>query len=296
MTGRIRLAYIVALTIHLSAAGVWAERPIPNGPATVTLRYDTAIETLEYSAQRGFQDNAIGPGNATILDGAPNITAFNSVNSFGRRTALASNLPFAHVIGENESLITNAFFKNVPNGQVGDEFFPGLVQDGNITISIQDITFDGPVHLDPSTLMLHVLFFPDQFDQVHPLGHHHNHHTQTDPFRDIDDFLLGGIFSTDPLDHLLADINPTISGNGTNTLGVSLTFPYSILQSLEGPAAVPGGLPAPQGFLEPFHFHLEYVVTPEPASAMLVALGGALAFSRRSRRTYGRRDIRRAGI
>lgn len=281
-------AFAASAVVGMLTCGVVrAAPPIPIGSSTVTVGYDTTGGAVSFSGSRDFLSDATGPGDATVLGSAPNITAFNSVNSFGRRTALANSNPaFADVLGPNESLITHAFFKNVPS-QLNDDFFPDLVPNGDLTFTVDDIHFDGPVTVDESTLLMHVLFNGDQVDQLPNFYFNvHNHHTGTDPFRNFDEFINGGIFSDFPFtgaNYVLGDVTPQFTGNGTDTLGFSVTVPYDILKNIEEVGQqVPAGLPAPQGFLEPFHFHFEYVVTPEPATLALL-LPGVLLISRRRR-------------
>jgi hypothetical protein len=65
-----------------------------------------------------------------------------------------------------------------------------------------------------------------------------------------------------------------------------LSVPYERLRHFEDVGQeVPEDLPAPFGFLEPFHFHVEFVVSsvPEPGAAVLL-LGGSFYALRRRRR------------
>ena len=86
--------------------------------------------------------------------------------------------------------------------------------------------------------------------------------TASDPFRDYEAFLNQGVFSTFPHpDHVLADVTPVFDCSAGTTLQFTLTVPYHLLQNLEEEGHhPPPGLPAPHGFLEPFHFHCEYAV------------------------------------
>ena len=109
----------------------------------------------------------------------------------------------------------------------------------------------------------------------------HNQNTGNDPFRDFEDF-FPLIFTDFPINYELGSLSGDsaieIFGDGTDTLGFAITFPYDRLRHFEDvDQEVPPGLPAPFGYLEPFHFHLEFVVStvPEPATA-LILLGGLL--------------------
>jgi hypothetical protein len=124
-----------------------------------------------------------------------------------------------------------------------------------------------------STFLFHTLWRDTQVDALFPHHYHHQHnlHTETNPFRDASDFSRGGLFSDSPTNYVLADVSPVFGGNGTRMLSLSVRIPYDLLKNLEemGHSHVPPGLPAPHGFLEPFHFHFEYIVVPEPASLLL---------------------------
>ncbi len=264
-------------------ASIVTAQPIPTGSSTVTVSYETAQGEVSFSGERAYLPDAAGPTDATSLGAAPNIRAFNATNSFGRRTTLANSNPqFQHVLDEDETLITHAFFKNIPT-QLGEVYFPDLVPDGLVTITIGPIEFATPVEVDRETLMLHALWNGDQVDQL-PLFYInlHNHHTAENVFRDMEDFINGGVFSDFPVaNYVLGDVSPVISGSGTNTLHLTFTFPYAILENLEEAGqTVPGNLPAPQGFLEPFHIHVEYVVREaavEVDAVPLASFGSATA-------------------
>lgn len=115
----------------------------------------------------------------------------------------------------------------------------------------------------------------------------HSHYTLTEPFRGFSLLSASAVFNSIPVpNHVLgaSGLNVVVKGNGTNQLDLAASFPYEILRNLEEMGQdVPNGVPAPQGFLEPFHFHLEYVV-PEPATLALVLPGLGLVYRSRRRR------------
>jgi len=247
-------------------------RPVPIGSSTTTVSYPTATGVVSYSGDRNYMGT--GFSDATNLDGAPNIRTFNSANIYGRRTDLQASHPmFSHVLGPDESLLAHAFLK-IDNGA---EYFPGLLPGSDVTVSVSNIRFNEPVTVDRSTFLFHTLWRADQADRLqHPYHHLHNLHTADAAFRDLDDFLAGAIFSDTPEpNYLLGDTAPVFTGEGTETLGFSITFPYNFLKNLEeeGLHPPPAGLPAPGGFLEPYHIHFEYTVVPEPGVLVLLALG-----------------------
>lgn len=281
---------LVVLSVATWCPDALAVRPLPIGDSMVTLSYETAGGTASFLGNRNFLNNALGFDDASALGAATNVHMFNSINSFGRRTFLANSNPaFAHVLGPDESLIAHAFFKNIP-AQLDDDFFPGILEGSDITIAVNNIHFAHPVSVVESTQLFHTLLDSDQADEYglhggHHLGHAHNLHTKTNPFRDFTDF-FNGVFSDFPEpNYVLADVNPVVSGSGTDSLNFAVTLPYDLLRNLSdtGHGAPPPGFPAPHGFLEPFHFHFEYVVTPEPTAIVLLA-AGACFVGKRSRR------------
>ncbi len=268
-------ASAAALTLLAAFAGQTViAQPIPVGTSTITMTYETTAGEVSFSGDRDYLPGAGGPSDATALGDAPNIRAFNSVNSFGRRAFLANSNPvFAGVLRDDESLIAHAFFKNVPT-DIGEDFFPDLVTGGSLTVTVGPINFAEPVRIDPTTVMLHALWSANQADQLPLLYINlHNHHTESTAFREFDDFINGGVFSNFPVaNYVLGDLAVTVGGNGTTSLNLSITIPYTMLENLEETGqVVPPGLPAPQGFLEPFHFHIEYTVAPTPLAGVPAA-------------------------
>lgn len=254
--------------------------PHPIGASRTTVSYQTADGPVSFSDDRNYE--GLIPTDATILGEAPNIKSFNSANHFGRRTSLANSNPaYAHVLGPDETLLAHTFFKT----NNGGDYFPGIVEGSNVIIEVENIRFAQPVNVAPETFLFHTLWRDDQADLLpHPYHHLHNLHTRNGAFRDVADFLDGGVFSDFPQPNYTAGlIEPEFQGLGTNTLSMTLTVPYDLLRNLEelGHGHPPHGLPAPHGFLEPFHFHVEYVVTPEPATLLLLLPFTALYFRRR---------------
>jgi cytochrome c peroxidase len=267
-----RLRTLLACLLGLNGSVAWG-RPLPVGESTTTVSYTTATElgteTVSFSNSLDYTSQNVS--DAVSLVDAPNIWSFNSLNAFGRRTMLAQNgMPV--IDAELESLIAHAFFK----GTIGDDYFPDLIENGSITIQLDTITFDQPVYLDDSTLMVHAFWKLEQSNELfEPYINIHDHHVPSGVFRDFDNF-SGIVFFEEPVPtYRLSDsaVDWTISGNGTTTLSLSVTFPYDLLKNFEEIGQVVGpGLPAPQGFLEPFHFHIEYLVTSDPATLRLPLL------------------------
>lgn len=275
MTIHTRFMMVVLATVAgvLTMAVPAAARPVPTGSSVTTISYQTAAGTQSFSQTLDYTGQSMA--DAIPLVGAPNVSSFNSVNSFGRRMFLESG--GVDVIDDaTESLVTHAFFKI----GIGDDFFPGILAGSDVTMQVSGITFDQPVAVDQSTVMLHALWKDAQVQSLtNGYFNLHNHHTLTDPFRDFSSF-FPGVFLDVPvanytLDNPLLDV--TFLPTAPNQYDLSATLSYDILEHLEeialnlnaNPEDV-AGLPAPQGFLEPFHFHLEYVVTPEPTTLVLL--------------------------
>lgn len=240
--------------------------PAPIASSHVTVSYKTTA--TELSGDRDFAGGVPG----TPLD-APftNVRAMNSINDFGRRTALLSNPSFADALGPDESLISHAFFKKLPEGFGLEDFFPNLdftsEETSRITVRVDAIHFDEPVDVRMNTVMLHVKW-NDQVAQLSkPYVGLDDHFTVTPVFRDQNHFEAAGIFASFPAPNFVInspDVDIVFGGLGTDTLSLEVSFPYRLLKNLEemGQNTPPPALPAPQGFLEPFHFHIEYVVAP----------------------------------
>jgi hypothetical protein len=257
---------------------VRADRPVPIGKADVTFSYMTDAGPRELHSQVDYSGR--GRGDVIPLGGDPNIGYFNSVNNFGRRPLVEGGMR------DQESLLAQAFFK--PEGNT-TEFFAGIVKGGDLTLEVRNIEFDKPVYFMMNTFLFHRLWDVDQVDLLDmPYHHVHNQDTATDPFRDLEKF-IPLIFHEQPMpDYRLGTLTgpyrPTIFGEGTSTLGFRVTVPYDFMMSFEEMGQeVPPGLPAPFGFLEPFHFHYEFAVSyvPEPATGALLAAGALLALRRR---------------
>ncbi|NOS99206.1 MAG: hypothetical protein HOP29_01100 [Phycisphaerales bacterium] len=269
-----------------SATAAFAARPIPIGTAHTTVQYEDHSGTVTIAGDRNFNGAANLP--QYLMGG--NVRSFSANNTFGRRYDLDNSQPmFSHVIGPDETLVAHSFFKNDIDG----DYFPGIAlqHDSHVTVSVTGMVFDQPVTVLESTFLFHTRWDEDQTVDAgleHPYSGHgaHNFHTETDPFRNFDDFISGGVFSDfEHHNFALNDVQPVFSGNGTpgSPLSMTMSLPYDMLINLgehhDMPQAVLPGFPAPGGFLEPYHFHFEYVVTPEPTTLAMV--GAALLILRR---------------
>ncbi len=254
--------------------------PTPVGEADVTFSYMTDAgprilnSSVDYSGQTV---NDIIP-----LGGDPNIGYFNSANSFGRRNLIDG------AVRENESLLTHALFK--PPSHTTD-LFPDIVDNGSVTLEVRNIHLTEPGFVQRDTVMLHKMWDADQVDILPNFYVNiHNYDGGPDAVRDFDDF-FPMLFTDFPapnydMNALSGSSEIEIFGDGTDMLGFRITVPYDRFRNFEDvDQEVPAGLPAPFGFLEPFHFHVEFAVSnvPEPATAIMLLLGSTLVLSRRKR-------------
>lgn len=282
--------------VVLLSGAAWAGPtlfPVPIGTNTTTITYDTTSGPMSFSATLDYNGPGASLNDLVHVPGSDNLGAFVAYNALGRRTEVIPVDP--SVQAPNETLMRHGVYKfNAANQiDVGDDFFAGINVDGNVTLSITGITFDRPVQVRENTFLLHELWNIDQVDQLgvdgqgQPRAYNHPHNLHlVDGFRDMDSFFLGG--SPELIDHpqnyTIGQIHPEVTHQAPNVIDVTLTFPYRLLTHTEddGLGVPPGsGLPAPGGFLEPWHLHLEYLVVPEPASLALFA--GGLVLTRRAR-------------
>ncbi len=255
--------------------------PTPVGSSTITVSYPTGAGPASFSGDRDYR--GVYFPDATPLGSAPNIKVFSAgPNVYGRRVNVHNEYP--EVIADHESLIAHAFLK-LDNSE---DYFPGIPADGVVTVRVENVHFNEAVFVDESTFIFHTFWDTNQSDQLHHFYHHeHNLHTLTDPFRDTHEFELAGEFVHHPSPHhVLGDLAPyiTITGEGTDTLDILAEIPYSLFRHIhEEGQHVPHGLPAPHGFLEPYHFHLEYIVStvPEPGTLLLLASVSLITLRRR---------------
>lgn len=269
--------------------------PQPIGNATITVSYPTMSGgTYVASELRNF--NGTNPSDATIFGTASNMSMFSSVDVFGRRAHVAQIFP--EVIAPSESLLTFSWYKI----NKGSDYFPDIAHDATVTIKVEGMQFSEPVRFHEDTFLFHKLWDTNQFETAIMRGlfavdmHGHYFHTLTDPFRDTNKFQqVPGEFSPDgQMPHQnFGDIAPmiTLLGDGTDTLSFIAEIPYLFFahpHEGHGSGHQHGdpyeGLPAPHGFLEPYHFHFETLVSAVPEPATLAMLGfGALAIVRRKR-------------
>lgn len=273
--------------IGLSTSPVLAgpvANPQPIGSSTMSITYQTVNGAVEFAGLRSH--DGTGLGDITNLNGAPNVGAFSANNTLGRRPTSAQ--------GSNETLMRHGFYKYDTDGlNINDDFFPGVLTDSNVVIEIRDIEFDRPVQVQTDTVLLHALWNLDQVDQLglnaqnlpRAYSSPHNHHTVAG-IRDLQAFKDEGIFLDNPVaNYNVGAIVPAFSQSAPNMLDVTLSFPYELLRHLQDDGlGVPAGLPGPGGFLEPFHFHLEYLVVPEPTTAVLLSVLSIPFFKRQQTR------------
>lgn len=276
--------------------------PVPVGENTTTITYGTIDGgSASYPVTLGYHGPGASLNDIEHVPGSGNLGAFVAYNALGRRSEVIPLDPA--VQAPNETLMRHGVYKFSAASQinVGDDFFTDIDVEGNVTFSVENVTFDRPVQVRMNTLLFHTLWDIDQVDMLgfdehghpHAYNAHHNAHLVSG-FRNFSSFFLGGspVFVSSPPNYALGDITPIVTHDAPNVINVSITFPYRLLTHLEDMGmGVPAGsnLPAPGGFLEPWHFHLEYLVVPEPGAAMLFAGGLLLAGSRRIRAPISRK-------
>jgi hypothetical protein len=285
-----------AVFVSSAAAGPTLN-PQPTGTAMTTVSYLNEVGgQSSYSEALNFHGPGASVADVNNIGNSPNIGGFIAYNTLGRRTdAIAADPSVQHA---NETLMRHGFYKAGADDSVNptskaNDFFSGIDADGNITITIENITFDRPVTVREDTFLLHALWDLDQVDLLDfgnvgaPRAYNtpHNQHLVSN-FRDFDSFFLGGNapFDDNPANYVENAITPVVSYDAPNIIDISLTVPYRIFTHLEDDGlGIPNGvsLPAPGGFLEPFHLHLEYLVAPEPGSLALLLSGVALIGRRR---------------
>lgn len=265
--------FLAALSVAILGHQTVSAQPIPIGESTVTVAYPTTGGSESFSADRDFRGTYFP--DALPLDDAPNIKMFQAVNAYGRRVNVSNQFP--DVIGDNESVVAHGFLKIDNNG----DYFPGIPADGTVSVRIENIRFSEPVHLDESTFLFHTFWDLNQSDRLDRFyDHPHNLHTLTDAFRNEEEFRMAHEIVENPAPHhVFGDLGPlvTITGQDTDTLSILVEIPYEMFKHLhEEGQMVPDDLPAPHGFLEPYHFHLEYVVAAVPEPGSLILLGAAM--------------------
>ncbi|RJP37061.1 MAG: hypothetical protein C4547_06385 [Phycisphaerales bacterium] len=239
-------------------AAARGERPTPIGTARTTLTYMTHSGPRVLTGEVDF--NGRGPRDAVQLSpDDENIHYMNSYNAFGRRLLAIGALY------DNESLISHSFFKETLETRRLKDYFADIKAGSAITVEVRDIKFDRRVEFQMDTFMMHKLWDIDQMDQLpDPYIQFYNHDTASRAFRDLDAF-FPNVFSDSPPNYRLGTLLESgkieVAGGGTTSLSVRITIPYAIFKHFEerGQKAPPG-LPAPYGFLEPWHFHIEYAV------------------------------------
>jgi len=273
------------LAVSLVAAAVslaHATGPLPINNANISVSWETGAGTETVAGVADYSGTS--PADASELEPGSNIRYVGGANVLAKRV-------IAGAFGPDESVLYHGFFKPFP---FTTDWFDGIAPDGNVTFEVQNIQFAEPVVLQTDTFLWHKRWDADQADQLSP-GYIHvdNLDTGPAPFRDLAEFqnTVPPIFASNPDNFTVGTLSGAnaleVFGQGTNTVGWRITVPYALFEHLENAGqTTPGDLPAPHGFLEPFHFHFEMAVArvPEPATGLMLLAGGLITIRRRTRR------------
>lgn len=243
--------------LAMAPLAAWAHAPEPIGTANITFRYMMANgEERVLTDVRDFSGR--DHEDATPLDGDDNINCFFSVNAFGIRQDIRGGL------ADHEALIAFTFFKD--HMDHSRNFFSDIAsEDTIITVEITGIQFAEPVTLVGSTFLMHRFWDADQVDQLDNFYINlHNYGLSTDLWRDIELFFPNP-FTDFPVPNyrpgeMTTAMSVDVQGSATDNISLTFAFPYKLFKHYEETGqTVPPGLPAPFGYLEPFHFHFEGV-------------------------------------
>lgn len=249
---------VCAVLFVLSPLAALAHAPEPIGTANITLRYlmadgeERVLTDVRDFSGRDHED-------ASPLDGDHHINCFFSVNAFGIRPDVRG------AIDHHEALLAFAFFKDHMDHS-HDYFHDIASEDTIITVEISDIHFAEPVTVVGSTGLMHRFWDADQVDQLDDFYINlHGHGLSTDIWRDFNLFFPNPFTNFPVPNYALGEMTTAMSveveGSGTEVVTLRFAFPYRLFKHYEEQGQmVPPGLPAPFGYLEPFHFHFEIAV------------------------------------